>query len=527
MAKVSANVSDNGLKRKLIDAVSSKTGMKKENIRNLEIVKKSIDARKKPEIFYVFSVRIWTDSFPKKLLNNRDVTFLKDVKKYSFEENGEEILSNRPVIVGFGPAGMFCALMLAEYGYKPMVLERGMQVDKRIECIEEFWKNGILNPDSNVQFGEGGAGTFSDGKLNTSVSDKQLRNQFVLETLVKFGAGEDILYDAKPHIGTDILSVIVKNIREYIISKGGEVRFETKVTDFLIENNKVKGVVVNETETIESDAVVLAIGHSARDTFEKLYNLGFAMEPKPFAVGVRVEHLQKDIDDVMYGKNHSEVLPPSPYKLTGKTNDGRAVYSFCMCPGGYVVNASSEERRMVVNGMSYSDRTGENANSAIVVAVSPEDYNATNPIDGVKFQRELEKKAYEEGKGKIPVQRYGDYVERIITSEFGKVKPNTKGNYNMADINNIFPDFINDAIKESIERFSRNIHGFNDKDTVISAVESRTSSPLRIIRDDDFVSVNYGGLYPCGEGAGYAGGITSAAIDGIKVFEAIAKKYRH
>ncbi len=527
VAKVSANVSDNGLKRKLIDAVSSKTGMKKENIRNLEIVKKSIDARKKPEIFYVFSVRIWTDSFPKKLLNNRDVTFLKDVKKYSFEENGEEILSNRPVIVGFGPAGMFCALMLAEYGYKPMVLERGMQVDKRIECIEEFWKNGILNPDSNVQFGEGGAGTFSDGKLNTSVSDKQLRNQFVLETLVKFGAGEDILYDAKPHIGTDILSVIVKNIREYIISKGGEVRFETKVTDFLIENNKVKGVVVNETETIESDAVVLAIGHSARDTFEKLYNLGFAMEPKPFAVGVRVEHLQKDIDDVMYGKNHSEVLPPSPYKLTGKTNDGRAVYSFCMCPGGYVVNASSEERRMVVNGMSYSDRTGENANSAIVVAVSPEDYNATNPIDGVKFQRELEKKAYEEGKGKIPVQRYGDYVERIITSEFGKVKPNTKGNYNMADINNIFPDFINDAIKESIERFSRNIHGFNDKDTVISAVESRTSSPLRIIRDDDFVSVNYGGLYPCGEGAGYAGGITSAAIDGIKVFEAIAKKYRH
>jgi uncharacterized FAD-dependent dehydrogenase len=527
VAKVSANVSDNGLKRKLIDAVSSKTGMKKENIRNLEIVKKSIDARKKPEIFYVFSVRIWTDSFPKKLLNNRDVTVLKDVKKYSFEENGEEILSNRPVIVGFGPAGMFCALMLAEYGYKPMVLERGMQVDKRIECIEEFWKNGILNPDSNVQFGEGGAGTFSDGKLNTSVSDKQLRNQFVLETLVKFGAGEDILYDAKPHIGTDVLSVIVKNIREYIISKGGEVRFETKVTDFLIDNNTVKGVVVNETETIESDAVVLAIGHSARDTFEKLYNLGFAMEPKPFAVGVRVEHLQKDIDDVMYGKNHSEVLPPSPYKLTGKTNDGRAVYSFCMCPGGYVVNASSEEKRMVVNGMSYSDRSGENANSAIVVAVSPEDYNATSPIDGVKFQRELEKKAYEAGKGKIPVQRYGDYVEKITTSEFGKVKPNTKGNYNMADINKIFPDFINDAIKESIERFSRNIHGFNDKDTVISAVESRTSSPLRIIRDDDFVSANYGGLYPCGEGAGYAGGITSAAIDGIKVFEAIAKKYRH
>ncbi|MBE5957871.1 MAG: FAD-dependent oxidoreductase [Lachnospiraceae bacterium] len=512
-------------KKRLIKAISLKIGIREDSINELEIVKRSIDARKKPEIYYVYSVLVKVKTFPKKILKNRDVTEIKEVRKYSFNEIGKEKLTNRPVVVGFGPAGMFCALMLAEYGYKPIVLERGMQVEERMEAIEKFWKEGVLNTESNVQFGEGGAGTFSDGKLNTSVNDKQLRNQFVLETFVRFGANEDILYDAKPHIGTDVLSKVVKNMREYIISKGGTVRFNALVTDFLIEDNCVKGVCINDSETLKTDVVVLAVGHSARDTFEKMYNLKFAMEPKPFAVGVRVEHRQSMIDNSMYGEGHSKLLPPSPYKLTGKTNDGRPVYSFCMCPGGYVVNASSEEGKIAVNGMSYNDRAGENANSAIVTAINPEDYDAKSPLDGMYFQRSLEESAYKEGNGLIPVQRLGDYNTNTVTVEFGKVKPNIKGRYNMADINNVFPEYINKAVKEAMEMFAKNIKGFNDEDTLISAVESRTSSPIRIKRNENYISKSHDGIYPCGEGAGYAGGITSAAIDGIKVFEAIASKY--
>lgn len=522
-----------------------------QDIVDMRIFRKSLDARKKPELFFSYTLDVWVKNedrvlrgiwdkeSPKRRKNqpNQDSRIQKteDVE-YRFPHS--KITSKPscpPVIVGMGPAGLFCGYFLALAGYCPILLERGRDVEARKRDVEAFWNTGILNSSSNVQFGEGGAGTFSDGKLNTLVKDKYGRNRAVLQTFVKFGADESILYEAKPHIGTDVLGGVVKAMREEIIRLGGTVRFESQVTDICIEEGRISGLVINGEEKLSCGQLVLAIGHSARDTFFMLYEKKIPMEAKAFAVGFRVEHPQKMINFSQYGREEAGKLGAAAYKVTAKTSVGRGVYSFCMCPGGYVVNASSEEGHLAVNGMSYSKRDGQNANSAIIVAVTPADYGSEHPLAGIDFQRKLEKKAYELGGGKIPVQRYGDFkccveadMSRHIPQEnqvFGEeIQPQCKGAFAWADLSTILPEECNQAFVEGMEAFGRQIEGFNRPDAVLLGVESRTSSPVRINRDESLQSC-IRGLYPCGEGAGYAGGITSAAMDGIRVAEAIAEEY--
>lgn len=492
----------------------------------LHIIKQSIDARKKPELFYVYTVdvKVAEEGAILKKAKGNQITVSPE-KQYHFPSSGEQPCKNRPVIIGSGPAGLFCAYMLAKAGYRPLLLERGADVDTRTKDVERFWETGQLHPNSNVQFGEGGAGTFSDGKLNTLVKDPYGRNKKVLELFVQYGAPEEILYVNKPHIGTDILTTVVKNMREAILRAGGEVRFHSQVTDLLITDGRLHGVVTQTGEEIPCDLAVLAIGHSARDTFRLLEQKGIPMEAKAFAVGVRVEHPQTMINESQYGMPKSTILSAASYKVAEQLSNGRGVYSFCMCPGGYVVNASSEEGRLAVNGMSYHNRSGENANSAIIVTVTPEDYGDFSPLAGVAFQQELEQKAYQLANGKIPVQLYGDFCKNKVSTAFGQVVPQMKGEYAFADVRSIFPDEIAASIAEGIQKFNDKIRGFSREDAILSGVESRTSSPVRISRDETFMS-QIRGIYPCGEGAGYAGGITSAAMDGIKVAEKIAEIYK-
>ncbi len=493
------------------------------------ILKRSIDARKKPEICYTYQVGVQTqnESATLKKVNDKDVMLTRAVK-YQFPNNGVKVLPHHPMVVGSGPAGLFCALLLAKSGYQPIVVERGLPVEERLACVEAFWNGEKLNLECNVQFGEGGAGTFSDGKLNTQVKDKFGRIRFVLEEFVKHGAPEDILYDNKPHVGTDLLINIVKGIREEIKSLGGVFLFDTKVADIIVENNqitKVKLIHGGHERVVDTNLVVLAIGHSARDTFEMLYNKQFSMEAKDFAMGVRVEHKASMIQEVMYGNGQEALdLPAAPYKVTHQTSKGRGVYSFCMCPGGYVVNASSEEGHTAINGMSYSGRDGKNSNSAIVVTVRRDDYGNEHPLSGIAFQRKLEHNIYEEGKGKIVVQRFGDFEAGIPSTVIGSIEPQMKGEYTLGNVAKCLPSFMTEAITEGIHAFERQIPSFSNPDTIISGVESRTSSPIRIHRDETFQS-NVRGVYPCGEGAGYAGGIMSAAMDGMKVAEAIIQEF--
>lgn len=407
-----------------------------------------------------------------------------------------------------------------------------------MEDVEKFWQEGVLNPMSNVQFGEGGAGTFSDGKLNTLVKDKFGRNREVLKIFVEAGAPEEILYEAKPHIGTDILCKVVRNIREQITAWGGEIRFGAQVTDLCMEGNRVTGVVVNDTETVPCDAVVLAVGHSARDTFEMLHTRHIPMEAKSFAVGLRMEHPRRLINKIQYGQEEHPLLPAANYKVTAQTSSGRGVYSFCMCPGGYVVNASSEPGRLAVNGMSYSGRDGDNSNSAVIVTVTPKDYEDghedSSPLSGIAFQRELEEKAFQIGNGAIPVETYGDYryaVTRrkaepsVICRDYPDFVPAVKGTYRMANVHDILPPALSEALVEGIDLIGQTMRGFADGGAYLSGIESRTSSPVRIMRDGTGQS-SIQGLYPCGEGAGYAGGITSAAMDGMVIAEKIGARYR-
>lgn len=495
-------------------------------IREVKIVKQSIDARKKPQIFYTYTVDAAITGEKKILQKVKSNQIMPSPSKaYRFNAVGEKEMRFRPIIVGSGPAGLFCAYMLSVHGYRPILLERGASVDERIKDVESFWKSGKLNFNSNVQFGEGGAGTFSDGKLNTLVKDSFGRNQKVLEIFAKHGAPEDICYTNKAHIGTDILTDVVKQMRQSIISHGGEVRFHSQVTDICVEDNKITHLIINREEKIPCEVVVLAIGHSARDTFEMLNKRKVPMEAKSFAVGVRVEHLQSMINLSQYGMEENSLLSAASYKVAEQLDNGRGVYSFCMCPGGYVVNASSEEKRLAVNGMSYHSRSGKNANSAIIVTVTPEDYGGTDALSGVEFQRKLEEKAYNLAEGKIPVQRYEDFCKNQISSQFGKVTPSMKGNYAFANVRSIFPEEISQSIEDGIKKFNNKIRGFSQEDTLLSGVESRTSSPVRIKRGEGLMS-EIAGLYPCGEGAGYAGGITSAGMDGLKVAEEIAKTYR-
>ena len=494
---------------------AQKLKINKENIKTLKINKKSLDARRKNNIHYVYEVDI-TCKNENKLLKNNDV-IITPIEKYEFNNLGNQKLENRPIIIGSGPAGLFCAYILAENGYNPIIIERGEQIENRVKTVNKFWETNILNENSNVQFGEGGAGTFSDGKLNTLVKDQNHRMKKVFETFVKMGAPKEIMYEAKPHIGTDILRDVIVNLRKEIVKLGGTFKYNTFMSNITI-SGKIKSIKINK-ETVNTNILVLAIGHSSRDTYKMLYEKGINMNPKPFAVGIRLQHPQELINKAQYG-NIS--LPPASYKLTYSTKT-RGVYTFCMCPGGYVVNASSEKEKLAINGMSNHNRDSKVANSAIIVTISPKDFGS-HPLDGIKFQRKLEENAYKQGKGKIPVQNYKDFKNKIPSTKLTGLYA-FKGEYTPCDINDIYPKYITDSLKEAIEHFATKIKGFNDDNIVVAACESRTSSPVRIERDENFES-NIKGIYPCGEGAGYAGGITTSAMDGIKVAEAIMTKYK-
>lgn len=517
------NVAIDEDENELITKCAKKLKTNKENIEEYKIVKKSIDARDKQNIVFCYEVDIKAKNEDEILRKNKSKDiFEASNTQYEFKITGKQKMKNRPVIVGSGPAGLFCGYMLASYGYKPIIIERGEQIEKRVKTVETFWKEGNLNKESNVQFGEGGAGTFSDGKLNTLVKDKMGRNKKVLEMFVEAGAPNEILYLNKPHIGTDLLRNVIINLRNKIINMGGDIRYNSCLTNIEIQDSHIKSIEINNNEKIETEVLILAIGHSARDTFRMLNKNKIKMEPKPFAVGVRVQHPQEKINYSQYGK-FKDMLPPATYKLTYHSSNGRGVYSFCMCPGGYVVNASSEDRRLAINGMSNHSRDSKNANSAIVVTVIPNDFNG-NLFGGLEFQEKLEEKTYEIGKGKIPIQTLKDFMENKKTEKIGSVELEMKGDYSLANLNEILPDYIAESLKEAFINFDKKIKGFADGDTILAAIETRTSSPVRILRDELGQS-NIKGIYPAGEGAGYAGGIMSAAMDGLKVAESIAKIY--
>lgn len=504
-------------------------GIRKEEMLDYQIQKQSVDARKKPLLFFSYTIDVKVSHEEKVIRRVGKKVQKVDVQKYCVPKVGEEPISFRPIVVGSGPAGMFCTYLLAENGYCPLLLERGGSVEERAAAVESFWENGVLDLDSNVQFGEGGAGTFSDGKLNTTVKDPLGRNRFVLELFVKHGAPESILYEQKPHIGTDILMHVVKSMREHICGMGGEVRFHSQVTDMSVNTSftggqQVKEITVNGEEVIQTNVLILAIGHSARDTFHMLYKKHIPMMAKSFAVGVRIEHPQEMIEYSQYGTTKASNLPAASYKLTAQLPNQRGVYTFCMCPGGYVVNASSEENRLAVNGMSYHKRDGQNANSAVIVTVTTKDYDSDHPLAGIEFQRRLEERAHQLGKGKVPVQCFEDFKANKITLKLGDITPQIKGNYTFANVRSIFPEALSQSLEDGIQVMDKKIPGVGRKDAILSGVESRTSSPVKIERNAVYES-EVSGLYPCGEGAGYAGGITSAAMDGIKTAEAIIKRY--
>ncbi len=514
----------------LVSAAAKKLGIAPDGILNMEIVRKSLDARK-GQIHSVYTVDVTVEKesvILKKKAKDKNISKAEKTK-YHFPAPGDTPLDAPPVIAGSGPAGLFCGLMLARHGYKPVIVERGSQVHTRCEKVKAFWEKQILDPNCNVQFGEGGAGTFSDGKLNTLVKDKYGRNRLVLEIFHQAGAPEEILYLNKPHLGTDVLVNIVEHMRNEILALGGQVYFDSQMTDIYIEDSHVTGIEINHSQKLKTRCLVLAIGHSARDTFQLLLEKKMDMSAKAFAVGVRIEHPQDMIDQSQYGRSRDPWLKAADYKLTHQCANGRGVYTFCMCPGGYVVNASSEEKATAVNGMSYSGRDSENANSAVIVTVTPEDFSDKGPLAGVGFARRLEEACYKEaeragGKGLVPVQQFGDFCENRASTGYGQVHPVHKGGCIPADLNQCLPGFICESLKEGIHAFGHKIPGFDRADALLSGVESRTSSPVRLTRNEDFES-NLGGIYPCGEGAGYAGGITSAAMDGIKIAEAIAQKY--
>lgn len=503
--------------------ISKNLKINEKDIVEYKINKKSLDARKKDNIMYVYEFDVSLKNEKEILKRNKsNDIFITPNEEYKIEITGTKEFTNRPVIVGSGPAGLFCAYILAENNYKPLIIERGSKVDDRVKIIEEFWKTGKLDKNTNVQFGEGGAGTFSDGKLNTLTKDKEFRGKKVFDIFVENGAPEEIKYINHPHIGTDILRTVVKNIRNKIISMGGEFRFNTTLTNINTIDNELVSIEVNNNEIIECNALVLAIGHSARDTFEML-NRYLKLTPKPFAIGVRIEHPQELINVSQYGESH-RLLPPANYKLTYQTSKNRGVYSFCMCPGGFVVNASSEEGHLAINGMSNYKRNEKNANSALVVTITPNDFG-NDPLSGIEYQRKLEKLAYEKGNGNIPLQLYKDFKNNNKSTKFETITPSMKGSYQFANLNEILPSYILEALKEAIPEFDKKIKGYSSDDAILSAIESRTSSPVRIPRDDTGNSEILG-LFPCGEGSGYAGGITTAAMDGIRVAEYITKIYK-
>lgn len=511
----------------VLQTAIKKHKIKEENITEWHISKKSIDARKKDDVHYSYSIDICVKN-EEKFLKNKDISLIKKLEHPQFELNLNK--SVRPVIVGAGPSGLFAALTFVKYGYKPIVIEQGEQVEIRKKSVDNFIANGVLNTNSNVQFGEGGAGTFSDGKLTSGINSPYCKT--VLEEFVKFGAPEQILYLTKPHIGTDNLVNIIKNMRNYIISQGGTFLFNTKFIDLETVNNSVSKVIVNRldtdaTEKIDANVVILAIGHSSRDTFKKIYENGLLLEPKNFSVGVRIEHLQSEINKAQYGTLTKLKLPSADYKLAYHAPSGRSCYTFCMCPGGTVMPSSSEEKTIVTNGMSYFARDGKNANSAVLVNVTPEDFkDSNNPLSGIDFQKDLEEKAFILGGSNYfaPIQRFEDFDKNIKSTFIGTVEPSYKPGVTLSNLNDIMPEFVSTTLKDGIKFFDTRLHGFANPDSILTGMETRSSSPVRILRDENLVS-NIRGIYPCGEGAGYAGGIMSASVDGIKcAIAAIARK---
>ncbi len=503
-------------KNDIIELAFKKVGISCSDVLKAEIHKTSLDARKHDKIKFVSS--IYAELKSEKLETGLCEKF-KNCSPAAISKLEPKIGSQKPdgkiVIAGFGPAGIFAALTLAEYGYKPLIIERGSNVEKRIQKVNNFWENEVLDCECNVQFGEGGAGTFSDGKLTTRIKDPLCRH--ILEKFVEFGAPEEILVKAKPHIGTDNLRRVVKALREKIISLGGEIRFDTKLSDIEIKNGRLCSVSLGN-EKIKTGALILAVGHSARDTFEMLAQKGVFMEPKAFSVGARIEHTQESVNKSLYGKHFDNpLLPQGEYQLSYRTAE-RAVYTFCMCPGGVVVPSSSELQTVVTNGMSEFLRNKQNANSALVVSVSPDDFGK-NIFDGMNFAREIERKAYISGtKGyKAPAVSVGNFLEGKSGITIKNVLPSYSIGIKEADFNEIFPKFIIDTMKVGIEKFSKSMKCFGEKDAILTAPETRTSSPIRITRNETLQSINVENLYPCGEGAGYAGGIMSAAVDGIRI----------
>ena len=511
-------------------AILQKLKLSPSELKGYSVFKRSYDARKRDNISLVYALDVDTP---------KQKQILKSAKKngrisptpnmgYRYVAKAPEELTTRPVVIGLGPCGMFSALLLAQMGFKPIVLERGKAVHERSQDTFGFWSKRKFNPESNAQFGEGGAGTFSDGKLYSRIKDNDHHGRKVLHELVENGAVPEILYVSKPHIGTYRLVKIVENIRKQILALGGEIRFQSRVKRIEVEQKgeqqQVQGITLESGDRIKTNHVVLAVGHSARDTFEMLHSQGVYIEPKPFSVGFRIEHPQPLIDKCRFGDNAGHpILGAADYKLVHHCSNGRSVYSFCMCPGGQVVAATSETGRVVTNGMSQYERSGKNANSGIVVGITPEDYPG-DPLAGIAFQRKLEEKAFELGGRtyEAPGQLVGDFLAGKPSTEFGVVKPTYRPGVHLGDLSESLPEYAIAAIREAIPAFDKKIKGFAMHDAVLTGVETRTSSPIRIKRNEAFQSLNTQGLYPAGEGAGYAGGILSAAVDGIKVAEAVA-----
>lgn len=508
--------------------VLKKLRIKENELIKYSIYKESVDARKKDNMMFVYTVDVEAKNEDKILKRKpKDVVLIKQ-KSYVGVKSGNIEPKGRIVVVGSGPAGLFASLLLAQNGYCPLMIERGSDVDKRTEDVNNFWNNRIFNKKSNVQFGEGGAGTFSDGKLTTR--SKDIRCRKVLEELVLHDAPSEIIYSHKPHVGTDILKNVVKNIREDIKFLGGEVKFESQVTDIQIENKEVKSITINNDEKIDVATVILAIGHSARDTYEMLYKRGVTIIQKPFAIGARIEHPQEMINKSQYGKyyNHPR-LGAADYRLIEHTSNGRTAYTFCMCPGGSVIASTSEENEVVTNGMSEHSRDKENANSALLVNITPEDFGSDSPLAGIEFQRKYEQLAFKLGgeNYNAPAQLVGDFLEGKESKNIGKVNPSYNPGVTLTSLRECMPDFVVETMKEGIIRLGNKLEGFDMHDAVLTGVETRSSSPIRIVRREDTLeAMNISNLYPCGEGAGYAGGIVTAAVDGIKCAEKVIEKYK-
>ena len=523
------SLSPNDSFNRLVQLSARHLRISEKEISHLQICKKSIDARKKQDVRIIYTVDVETKTPEEKVLKRLRNPKVSKAEHYEYHvPQPQNLPALRPVVVGFGPAGMFAALVLAEAGLRPIILERGLDAKTRHEKVEEFWRTGTLDPQCNVQFGEGGAGTFSDGKLNTGVNNKRCR--WVLEQMAEAGAHKEILSDAKPHVGTDVLLTVVQNIRKRILDLGGEIRFHTQMVGLTQSGGHLTGLQIRQNDEVSllpCTAAILAIGHSARDTFQMLFDLGIPMEPKPFSMGVRIEHKQAMIDQSQYGDFAGNPnLPAADYKLHVKLPDGTSAYTFCMCPGGNVVAAASEPGRVVTNGMSYAARKGDNANSALLVTLQPEDFPDHSVLGGMLWQQELESRAFVAGGSNYhaPCQLVGDFLAHQKSETFGAVQPTYRPGVTLCDLHDVLPARITDVLEQALPALDQRLHGFSSPDAVLTAPETRSSSPVRIVRDAERQSA-LRGLYPCGEGAGYAGGIMSAAVDGMQSAEQIIVQF--